>query len=157
MRFDVVRSTGPDNSQIPSVLRPLPTIDLGNVANRRTFVFDYEGGMWTINGKIFDNNTPFVSVKQNTAEIWTIRNDGNIWSHPVHIHFEEFQILSKNGQPLPQGDLDYQSRKDVVRLMPNDEVVIYMQFRDFLGKYVMHCHNVLHEDHTMMWRWDIVP
>jgi len=134
MRFDVVRSTGPDNSQIPSVLRRLPTIDLGNVANRRTFVFDYEGGMWTINGKIFDNNTPFVSVKQNTAEIWTIRNDGNIWSHPVHIHFEEFQILSKNGQPLPQSDIDFQSRKDVVRLMPNDEVVIYMQFRDFLGR-----------------------
>ncbi|MFL6464933.1 MAG: multicopper oxidase domain-containing protein, partial [Bryobacteraceae bacterium] len=28
---------------------------------------------------------------------------------------------------------------------------------DFLGRYVMHCHNVVHEDHAMMIRWDIVP
>ena len=34
---------------------------------------------------------------------------------------------------------------------------IYMKFRDWLGKYVMHCHNVVHEDHAMMVRWDIVP
>ena len=30
------------------------------------------------------------------------------------------------------------------------------RWRDFLGKYVMHCHNVVHEDHGMMIRWDIV-
>ena len=31
-----------------------------------------------------------------------------------------------------------------------------MRWPDFLGKYVMHCHNVVHEDHAMMIRWDIV-
>jgi hypothetical protein len=31
-----------------------------------------------------------------------------------------------------------------------------MVWPDFLGKYVMHCHNVVHEDHAMMIRWDIV-
>ena len=30
-------------------------------------------------------------------------------------------------------------------------------FRDFTGKYVMHCHNVVHEDHAMMIRFDIEP
>jgi FtsP/CotA-like multicopper oxidase with cupredoxin domain len=30
-----------------------------------------------------------------------------------------------------------------------------MRFRDFHGKYVMHCHNVIHEDHAMMVRWDV--
>jgi FtsP/CotA-like multicopper oxidase with cupredoxin domain len=24
------------------------------------------------------------------------------------------------------------------------------------GRYPMHCHNVVHEDHAMMVRWDIV-
>jgi FtsP/CotA-like multicopper oxidase with cupredoxin domain len=156
LRFDVVPPTGPDNSQVPSTLRPLPNISNIPIAAQRTFQFDYEGGMWTINGKVFDNNTPFVTVKQGTAEQWTIRNAGNIWSHPIHIHFEEFRILSLNGQPLSPDDLDFQARRDIIRLMPNDEVVIFMQFRDFLGKYVMHCHNVIHEDHAMMWRWDIV-
>jgi hypothetical protein len=32
-----------------------------------------------------------------------------------------------------------------------------MRWDDFLGKYIMHCHNVVHEDHAMMIRWDIVP
>ena len=35
-------------------------------------------------------------------------------------------------------------------------IKIYMHWTDFLGKYIMHCHNVVHEDHAMMVRWDIV-
>jgi hypothetical protein len=31
-----------------------------------------------------------------------------------------------------------------------------MRWSDFLGKHVLHCHNVVHEDHSMMIRWDIV-
>jgi hypothetical protein len=31
-----------------------------------------------------------------------------------------------------------------------------MRFRDFKGKYLIHCHNMNHEDTTMMVRWDIV-
>lgn len=47
-------------------------------------------------------------------------------------------------------------RRDVATLLPNDEIKVYFKFKDFLGKYVMHCHNVVHEDHAMMVRWDIV-
>jgi FtsP/CotA-like multicopper oxidase with cupredoxin domain len=49
------------------------------------------------------------------------------------------------------------ARKDTVLLAPNAEVKVYMRFRDFMGKYVMHCHNVVHEDHAMMIRFDVVP
>ena len=28
-----------------------------------------------------------------------------------------------------------------------------MRFRDWTGRYVMHCHNVIHEDHAMMVRF----
>ena len=31
-----------------------------------------------------------------------------------------------------------------------------MQFRDFVGRYLIHCHNMGHEDDFMMVRWDIV-
>jgi FtsP/CotA-like multicopper oxidase with cupredoxin domain len=34
---------------------------------------------------------------------------------------------------------------------------VYIKFRDWVGRYVMHCHNLTHEDHAMMFRWDIVP
>ena len=61
-----------------------------------------------------------------------------------------------NGLPNARDSI-LQSRKDVINLGPNDEVKIFMRWRDFLGRYVMHCHNVVHEDHAMMLRWDIVP
>jgi hypothetical protein len=48
-------------------------------------------------------------------------------------------------------------RRDVAILFPNTEMKVFMRWKDFLGRYVMHCHNVVHEDHSMMIRWDIVP
>ena len=53
------------------------------------------------------------------------------------------------------GAIDY-ARRDVVNLQTNEEVRLFMRFRDMKGRYVMHCHNVVHEDHAMMVRWDIV-
>src|SRR5690348_18146641 len=37
----------------------------------------------------------------------------------------------------------------------NDDVTLYFPFRDFTGRYPMHCHNIIHEDHAMMLRFDI--
>jgi FtsP/CotA-like multicopper oxidase with cupredoxin domain len=155
MRFDVVGGTVQDPSRIPENFRPLPSIDLTQVKRQRTFVFDYTNGLWTINGKLMDPNRIDAAVEIGTAEIWTLRNDGDNWAHPIHMHFEEFQILEVNGTPVQPGTL-LNSRKDVVQLGPGDEVKYFARFRDFKDRYVMHCHNVVHEDHAMMIRWDIV-
>lgn len=91
-------------------------------------------------------------MQQAVPEVWTIKNGGGGWSHPNHIHFEEGRILSYNGRPpIPIES----GRKDMVRLDPNAEVKFLIQFRDFKGPYVGHCHNVVHEDHAMMTRFDI--
>jgi FtsP/CotA-like multicopper oxidase with cupredoxin domain len=37
------------------------------------------------------------------------------------------------------------------------EVAFLMRFREWLGLYPMHCHNVVHEDHAMMMSWEIQP
>ena len=49
------------------------------------------------------------------------------------------------------------SREDLVALDPSESVIIYRGFRDFVGPYVAHCHNLAHEDHAMMFGWTIVP
>ena len=156
MRFDVVELQGVDNSRIPLQLRAQPTVDLSQVRRERLFVFDYTNGLFTVNGKLFDANRVDAAIEQGSAEIWTFRNAGNSWVHPVHTHFEEFHILEVNGKPVRPGDPLF-VKKDVVALGPNMEVKFFGRWRDFLGKYVMHCHNVVHEDHSMMIRWDIVP
>jgi hypothetical protein len=52
---------------------------------------------------------------------------------------------------------DDNSKEDVVALGPSETVVFYRRFRTFTGKYVAHCHNLAHEDHAMMFGWEIVP
>ena len=141
-----------DPSRVPPMLRGLPDIVMGEVAARRTFEFDKVNEVWTVNGKIFDVNTPVVKPKRGTAEIWTLKGKGS-WHHPVHIHMEEFRILTRDGVAPPMHE---RGRKDTVVLAPGEEVRIFIRFRDFLGKYMMHCHNLTHEDHEMMIRFDVV-
>lgn len=92
-----------------------------------------------------------------SSEIWELNNPSGGWSHPVHIHFEEGIILNKfvDGVEVPVPAHE-RGRKDVFVLGPNTRLRIFLRFRDFKGKYVMHCHNTIHEDNAMMLRWDIV-
>lgn len=157
---------------IPNLkLRPAPVVpkDLTNVV-RRTFELQrggtYGGEIeWLINGHAYDKSDPNgefpqAIVKQGVPEIWTIRNGGGGWVHPMHMHQEEHLVLSRNGVPTgaPNADpryVDDVGKADVVNLDPSQEVVIYRNFRMFKGKYVAHCHNLAHEDHSMMFGWEI--
>lgn len=183
MRFRVVEGNGEDKSRIPDYFRPLPTYDLKDVRRHRDWVFDYDGGLWTINERIMDPNRIDAGIDQGSIETWVFRNGGNNWSHPIHCHFTEFVILEVNGKPFyprtledvagqEMSLLDYLGKKpgerpvirvfmggqrrDVATILPNDEIKVVLRFNDFLGKHVMHCHNVVHEDHAMMIRWDIM-
>jgi manganese oxidase len=88
-----------------------------------------------------------------TCEIWHLKNGGGGWDHPIHIHFEEGQILSRVPGPVPL--TEKYARKDVYRLRPGGQVTLKMRFREFAGTFVEHCHNTQHEDHSMLLRWDI--
>ena len=91
--------------------------------------------------------------KPGTCEIWTLQNGGGGWDHPIHIHFEEGQILARNGDArnVPAWE---KGRKDVYRLKPSGSVTLKMQFREFTGMYMEHCHNTQHEDNAMLLRWE---
>jgi FtsP/CotA-like multicopper oxidase with cupredoxin domain len=89
------------------------------------------------------------------VENWVLENQSGDWTHPIHIHFEEHQIMSRNGVRPPLAV--ERARKDVSRLQPNERVQLFFRFRDFHGRYPMHCHNMIHEDHAMMLRWEIEP
>jgi FtsP/CotA-like multicopper oxidase with cupredoxin domain len=122
---------------------------------------------WLINGHAFDRADaagmfPQAVVTQGRPELWVIRNGGGGWTHPMHMHQEEHRVISRNGIPTGSPDADPRhvddfGRFDVVNLDPSEEVIIYRNFRSFVGKYVAHCHNLAHEDHAMMFGWEIRP
>ena len=164
----IVGETVPDPSQVPDILREQPVVDLNAVVRTRLFRFERGNGAWQINGKFFDPDVSLARPRRNTAEIWIFENKSGGWSHPIHVHMEEFFILSRNGRPPPVYE---RGRKDVVRLGPNETIKTFRYFRDFpqpgfvppgvspftVGRYVIHCHNMTHEDHAMMARWDVAP
>src|SRR5713226_6798254 len=134
----------------------------------RTFKFDRLNGHWSVNGQFMDcgfgpagpppggfsQNFRF-TVQQNSVEHWLLTNLTGDWTHPIHIHLEEHQILTRNRVP-PTLAIE-KSRKDVTQLRQNERVELFFRFRDWLGKYPIHCHNVVHEDHAMMALWHIQP
>ena len=156
MQFNVAGGTAVDNSLPPSQQKfyQLPSTDFVPAAIR-TFRFDRLNGQWSINGQFMDCNTFRFTVQQNSVEEWILVNQSGDWTHPIHIHLEEHQILSRNRQP-PTLAIEA-SRKDVTQLHPNERVRIFFKFRDWTGKYPIHCHNVVHEDHAMMALWHIEP
>jgi FtsP/CotA-like multicopper oxidase with cupredoxin domain len=154
LEFRVVRNPPrPDQSQVPQVLIPLPA--RVPVVRERFFDFERSGddAPWTINGKAFDVRRISARPAPGTAEIWHLRNGGGGWDHPIHIHFEECQTLARSPGPIPL--TESLARKDVWRLRPGGEVDLFLQFREFAGTYVEHCHNTTHEDHAMLLRWDL--
>jgi len=152
-----------DNSVMPvpgQVLRPMPPYLPGDVKQRPRFLLDRSGGgsdegQWVINGLQFDPTRPLHKVKRDTAEEWTVQNGGGGWVHPMHMHQEEHRVLSRasstNSHPDDAG------REDTVALDPGESVTFYRKFRTFAGHYVAHCHNLAHEDHSMMFSWVIEP
>ncbi|NQD91150.1 multicopper oxidase domain-containing protein, partial [Pseudomonas sp. CrR25] len=148
-----------DLSRVPDMLRPLPELPSAEEIDKlpvRRWEFNRKSGLWTVNGRLFDVEHPRAKVKKGDAEVWELVNESGGWSHPIHIHLEEGRILSKHVDdvevPVPPHE---RGRKDVFSLEKTMSMRVLMRFRDFTGKYVMHCHNVIHEDHAMMVRWDV--
>jgi manganese oxidase len=168
LEFRIVRNPAqPDQSQVPNVLIPNPDLSNIPVARERTFAFgrdatqplsasDPAWGISTDGGQVLNASFGRVSAapRFGTREVWTLQNNGGGWDHPVHIHFEEGQILARNGSAanVPAWE---RGRKDVYRLRPGGSVTITMQFRDWGGMFMEHCHNTVHEDNAMLARWEI--
>ena len=139
-------ATRPSFYQLPSTTAPPRII--------RTFKFDRLNGQWSINGQFMDCSQFRFAVGLNTSEQWLLTNLTGDWTHPVHIHLEEHQILSRNRvAPTVPADL---GRKDITQLHPNERAMLFFRFRDWMGKYPIHCHNTVHEDHAMMALWHVV-
>jgi FtsP/CotA-like multicopper oxidase with cupredoxin domain len=141
-------ATGPRFYQLPSIDVP-PRVT-------RTFEFVRKNGEWQINGKVANCITPETAIRftcqRNTSERWIIRNSSHGWQHPIHVHLEEFRILTRNGVAATGVE---HSRKDVCRLQFGETVELFSRFRDMRGDWPMHCHNTVHEDHAMMLLWGV--
>ncbi|KIF78196.1 copper oxidase [Streptomyces sp. 150FB] len=150
MRFVVARKAK-DDSRIPAKLSTIETLPTKS-AKTRPWMFrkgkvtsmgaDTTG--WVINGREFDPERIDAAPHLGEVEIWRLATDAY---HPVHIHLSPFQVVSRNGGPPGAGDHGW---KDTIDLSPKQYADVAIRFDDYAGRYLLHCHNLEHEDMAMM-------
>jgi FtsP/CotA-like multicopper oxidase with cupredoxin domain len=96
------------------------------------------------------NRVSMVYPKAGEIEHWTYINEGGGWDHPIHLHFEEGITMNRGSGVLPA--TENLVRKDVWRLRPAGQVQFQVQFGEYGGSYVNHCHNTVHEDFALLMR-----
>jgi spore coat protein A, manganese oxidase len=164
MAFDVtdepVDTSGPAAKVMPTLLTPSTPMSLtpSQSVKSRHMRVKRDNDIWTIGGMTWDEvvesgyKKVLADPDLDDVEIWTIENSSGGWFHPVHIHLVDFQILSRNGRP----PFAYErGPKDVVYVGEGETVRLLMKFEHHRGRYMIHCHNLPHEDHDMMAQFSV--
>jgi spore coat protein A, manganese oxidase len=162
MRFDVVSNpTSRKGNSIPDRLNPRNEImHLKETGKERTAEINVirKHGLWTINGQTWSDviESGFRKVvanpRLNETQVWTLENPSGGWFHPLHVHLIDFKILDRNGKP----PFPYErGPKDVAYLGENEKVRVIARFGPHRGRYMVHCHNLVHEDHDMMVQFEV--
>ncbi|MDX6262786.1 MAG: hypothetical protein QOH84_4474 [Kribbellaceae bacterium] len=147
MRFKVARNAR-DESTVPAKLSSYAAAPEPSGLVHREWRFrrgsanGHQG--WTINGKAFDPQQMQASVKLDQYEVWSFVTDVH---HPVHVHLAPFQVLRRGGGKPGPYDAGW---KDTVDIRPAEVVDVLVKFTAHKGKYLIHCHNLEHEDMAMM-------
>ncbi len=152
LEFVVTKSVR-DDFRVPQRLSVLPPVNEADVSLERTFHFRSAMMMHQINGRDFEMDRIDERIPFGSTERWVFVNDGP-FPHPVHMHAVQFRVTDRTGgrgtlYPWEQG------LKDTVLVFPGERVSVVATFNSFRGRYMMHCHNLEHEDHGMMMNFEV--
>jgi len=167
--FRLVVEAGADAKPppLPLQLSALPSATASADAPTRRMRLDFDERA----GFLIDQ-TPYrieenaFSVRRGAREVWEIRNSPISMPHPMHLHGFGFRVLRRRGTYGAARDLATEPGgrlatdlgvKDTVVMWPNETVWLALDFSlpdeaAFRGaqRYMLHCHNLEHEDGMMM-------
>lgn len=139
-----------------SEIGPVRPRDAVNYFRPRQFYLTMRHMQWTINGRVFqmEEVADDEIVQLGSKEIWEFYNTGGgmmdmmNMPHPIHLHGKQFRVIERSGV-MHEGYVD-EGWKDTVLLMPGERIRILVDFEDYPGMFLYHCHNLEHEDMGMM-------
>ena len=159
MQFEVTADAFDSaNNEVPAELNPqneIMLLDETQVSGIKTVKLDLHrsNSTWKVNNTTWDDivasnyRTVVANPQPDEVQIWEITNKSGGWFHPTHIHLVDFKILSRNGRAPYNYEL---GPKDVAYVGENESVRLITRFAHQTGRYMIHCHNLPHEDHDMM-------
>lgn len=133
---------------------PLPRPDLSSAVVQEVRM---QGGMmggmgmmgmgadaaWAINGQSMtgDGNAgmpPLFGVARGRSCVLEFKNE-TAWWHPMHLHGHSFNVVSRNGAPVPHDEWG-----DTVLVRPREQVRVAF-VADNPGDWMLHCHVMEHQ------------
>jgi suppressor of ftsI/bilirubin oxidase len=155
---------------LPARLSRLAPAPADSAPTRRFTIRISTSGRWLINDWNFllDGHAPRFEVRRGSRETWEFRNAFRSMPHPLHIHGFAFRVLAREGSPaqlrasaVASGGRTPQDLGllDTVVVWPGETVRIAIDFaQPCRGRqvYMLHCHNLEHEDQGMMVAFAVV-
>ena len=163
----IVDENDTDTFSLPVSLSVIDPIPESSAIKTRTFNISNPGmgggghsgmtmkGMHRINNKVYDENRVDETVQAGTTEIWVFDNSTGDEPHPMHMHALQFQVLDRTGGRNVKIATE-NGWKDTAMVLPGEKVRVIMTFGVHTGKYMLHCHNLEHEDDGMMLQVEVV-
>ncbi|MET8681302.1 multicopper oxidase domain-containing protein [Streptomyces sp. NPDC004647] len=144
MAFDIKAGAVSDDAKVPDKLVRFPRLDPAKAVMTRDFHFRQDRYGWVINDQPYKPGRALARPKLRQLEIWRFTTNQR---HPVHVHLNHFQVLSRNDVAPGPYDVGW---KDTVDLPSTQTVEVAVKFTDYAGTFMLHCHNLEHEDMAMM-------
>ncbi|WP_026684825.1 multicopper oxidase family protein [Heyndrickxia coagulans] len=160
--------SGDDISKLPQSLSSIPSLANNKITAIRNLKLsgttdEYGRPLLLLDDKRWMD--PVTETPQlGATEIWSLMNI-TAFTHPIHIHLIQFQILDRrpfdlnlynqDGQivytgPAVPPEPNERGWKDTVAAPSAQITRVMMRFAPFAGDYVWHCHILEHEDYDMM-------
>ena len=139
--------------QFAPIVRYLPSAATVGRVFELTSMNGMSGSLHRINNLTYDSGRIDFVVRRGDLERWQFVNRA-MEPHPMHVHGTQFQVLSRDGTEAKRLATDL-GWKDTVLVRPNESVEVALQF-SVAGNYVLHCHNLEHEDNGMMLNFNVV-
>lgn len=157
-----------DSSILPSTLSVIPSLKHNNISAIRYLKLvgssdEYDRPLLLLNNKHWHD--PITeNPRLGETEIWAFTNTTN-FSHPMHIHLVQFQVLDYQPFDLGQYNLDgkiiytgppeapaanNRGWKDTIKVSAAGITRVIAKFAPYSGEFVWHCHILEHEDYDMM-------
>lgn len=102
------------------------------------------GMAWTINGKAYPDVPPLKVDEGDKVKVTMTNNSMDDSTHPMHLHGQFFQVLSKNGESVKGSPI----MKDTLNVKP-DETYEIAFLADNPGNWLFHCHDLHHASSGM--------
>ncbi len=169
MQFRVTKGLkNKDQSLLPADLSTIPSLKQNNISTIRYLKLvgssdQFGRPLLLLNNKHWHDPVT-EKPKLGATEVWAFTNTTN-FSHPIHIHLIQFQILDHQPFDLERYNADghitftgppkapaanQRGWKDTLEVPAANITRVIAKFAPYSGEFVWHCHILEHEDYDMM-------